>query len=119
MKIVRVVLSFLLLATFAGVAGADDWPTRRLRIVVPFPAGGSGDVQVRIVADELAKALGQPVIVENKPGASGGLAAVDVAHAPPDGYTLMVGSVGNARDQCQPLFQAPIRSGQGFRAAHA
>ena len=94
MKIVRVVLTFLLLATFAGMAGADDWPTRRLRIVVPFPAGGSGDVQVRIVADELAKVLGQPVMVENKPGASGGLAAVDVAHAPPDGHTLMVGSVG-------------------------
>jgi tripartite-type tricarboxylate transporter receptor subunit TctC len=94
MRIVRLVLSFLLLATFAGAAGADDWPTRRLRIVVPFPAGGSGDVQVRIVADELAKALGQPVIVENKPGASGGLAAVDVVHAPADGYTLMVGSVG-------------------------
>jgi tripartite-type tricarboxylate transporter receptor subunit TctC len=94
MKIVRVVLTFLLLATFAGMAGADDWPTRGLRIVVPFPAGGSGDVQVRIVADELAKVLGQPVMVENKPGASGGLAAVDVAHAPPDGYTLMVGSVG-------------------------
>jgi tripartite-type tricarboxylate transporter receptor subunit TctC len=94
MKIVRVVLTFLLLATFAGMAAADDWPTRRLRIVVPFPAGGSGDVQVRIVADELAKVLGQPVMVENKPGASGGLAAVDVAHAPPDGHTLMVGSVG-------------------------
>jgi tripartite-type tricarboxylate transporter receptor subunit TctC len=94
MKLVRVVLSFLVLATFAGVADAEDWPTRRLRIVVPFPAGGSADVQVRIVADELAKALRQPVIVENKPGASGGLAAVDVAHAPPDGHTLMVGSVG-------------------------
>jgi tripartite-type tricarboxylate transporter receptor subunit TctC len=94
MKIIRVVLSVLLLATFAGGAAAEDWPTRRLRIVVPFPAGGSGDVQVRIVADELAKALGQPVIVENKPGASGALAAVDVAHAPPDGYTLIVGSVG-------------------------
>jgi len=94
MKIVRVVLSFLLLATFAGMADAEDWPTRRLRIVVPFPAGGSADVQVRIVADELAKALRQTVIVENKPGASGGLAAVDVAHAPPDGYTLMVGTVG-------------------------
>jgi tripartite-type tricarboxylate transporter receptor subunit TctC len=51
-------------------------------------------VQVRIVADELAKVLGQPVIVENKPGASGGLAAMDVARAPPDGHTLMVGSVG-------------------------
>jgi tripartite-type tricarboxylate transporter receptor subunit TctC len=59
--------------------------------------GGSGDVQLRIVADELAKALGQPVIVENKPGASGGIAAVDVAQAPPDGYTLMFGSVGRTR----------------------
>lgn len=68
MKIVRVLLSFLLLAASAGAAAAEDWPTRRLRIVVPFPAGGSGDVQVRIVGDELAKALGQPVIVENKPG---------------------------------------------------
>jgi tripartite-type tricarboxylate transporter receptor subunit TctC len=55
MKIVGVVLTSLLLATFAGVAGAEDWPMRRLRIVVPFPAGGSGDVQVRIVADELAR----------------------------------------------------------------
>ena len=118
MKIVQVVLSLLLLATFTGAAGAEDWPTRRLRIVVPFPAGGSGDVQVRIVADELAKVLGQPVIVENKPGASGGLAAVDVAHAPPDGYTLMLGSVGT-HHQCQPLFEAPIRSRQGFCAAHA
>ena len=94
MKIVRTALSFLLLAALTSVAGAEDWPTRRLRVVVPFPAGGSGDVQVRVVADELAKALGQPVIVENKPGGSGGIAAVDVAHAPPDGYTLMVGSVG-------------------------
>jgi tripartite-type tricarboxylate transporter receptor subunit TctC len=94
MTLVRIILSFLLLATFAGAASAEEWPTHRLRIVVPFPAGGSGDVQVRIVADELAKVLGQPVIVENKPGASGGLAAMDVAHAPPDGHTLMVGSVG-------------------------
>ena len=94
MKIVRVVLSFLLLAASAAVAAAEDWPTRRLRIVVPFPAGGSGDVKVRIVADELAKGLGQPVVVENKPGGSGAVAALDVAHAPPDGYTLMFGSVG-------------------------
>ena len=58
MKIIRVVLTLLLLVAFGGAAGAQDWPIRRLRIVVPFPAGGSGDVQVRIVADELAKALG-------------------------------------------------------------
>lgn len=94
MRIARLALSLLLLAVSLDVASAQDWPTRRLRIVVPFPAGGSGDVQVRIVADELAKALGQPVVVENKPGGGGAPAAVDVAHASPDGYTLMVGSVG-------------------------
>jgi tripartite-type tricarboxylate transporter receptor subunit TctC len=94
MRIVRMALAFLLLAALTSVAGAEDWPTRRLRIVVPFPAGGSGDLQVRVVAEELAKALRQPVIVENKPGGGGGIAAADVAHAPRDGYTLMVGSVG-------------------------
>jgi tripartite-type tricarboxylate transporter receptor subunit TctC len=90
----RIVISLVLLSAFAVAASAQDWPTRRLRILVPFPAGGSGDIQVRIVADELAKALGQPVIVENKPGASGNIAAVEAARAPADGYTLMLGSVG-------------------------
>lgn len=94
MKIVCTFLWLVLLVGLANPARADDWPTHRLRIVVPFPAGDSGDVQIRIVADELSKALGQPVIVENKAGASGGIAAVDVAHAAPDGYTLLVGSVG-------------------------
>jgi tripartite-type tricarboxylate transporter receptor subunit TctC len=94
MKFTRLMISLALLAILATTADAQEWPTRRLRILVPFPAGGSGDVQVRIVADELAKALGQPVIVENKPGASGAIASVEVAHAPADGYTLLLGSVG-------------------------
>jgi tripartite-type tricarboxylate transporter receptor subunit TctC len=94
MNAARVMFSLLLVTVWTTVASCDDWPTQRLRIVVPFPAGGSGDVQVRVVADELAKALGQPVVVENKPGGSGGIAAVDVAHARPDGHTLLVGSVG-------------------------
>ena len=119
MKIVRTVVAFLLLAALTSVTGAEDWPTRRLRIVVPFPAGGSGDLQVRVVADELAKALGQPVIVENKPGGSGAVAAVDVAHAPRDGYTLMVGSVGTHAINVSLYSKLPIRSGQGFHAADA
>ena len=93
MKIVRVVLHSCCWQRLrrGGCRGLAHAHASHCRAV---PAGGSGDVQVRIVADELAKVLGQPVIVENKPGASGGLAAVEVAHAPPDGYTLMVGSVG-------------------------
>jgi tripartite-type tricarboxylate transporter receptor subunit TctC len=96
MKFLRIAISLIVAAAaLASVpANAQDWPAHRLRIVVPFPAGGSGDVQVRIVADELSKALGQPVVVENKPGGSGAVAAIDVAHAPADGYTLLVGSVG-------------------------
>jgi tripartite-type tricarboxylate transporter receptor subunit TctC len=94
MNRLRIVISLLLLSAFTVAASAQDWPTRRLRILVPFPAGGSGDIQVRIVADELAKVLGQPIIVENKPGASGNIAAAEAARAPADGYTLLLGSVG-------------------------
>lgn len=94
MKRLRVLAALALVAILSVAASAQDWPTRNLRIVVPFPAGGSGDTQVRIVADELAKALGQPVIVENKSGGSGNIGAVDVARSPADGYSLLVGSVG-------------------------
>jgi tripartite-type tricarboxylate transporter receptor subunit TctC len=76
------------------VAAAQEWPTRTIRVVVPFPAGGSADVQTRIIADELQKAVGQNVIVENKPGANGNIGASDVARAAPDGHTLFVGSAG-------------------------
>jgi tripartite-type tricarboxylate transporter receptor subunit TctC len=78
------------LAALVGQACAQDWPTRPLRIVVPFPAGGSADVQSRVIADELAKALGQPVLVDNKPGAGGNIGAAEAARAQPDGYTLFM-----------------------------
>lgn len=94
MKLFRVAALLLLAAILTSAASAQDWPTRNLRVLVPFPAGGSGDIQVRIVADELSKALGQPVIVENKAGGSGAIASVEVARSPADGYTLLVGSVG-------------------------
>jgi tripartite-type tricarboxylate transporter receptor subunit TctC len=76
----------------ATMARADDWPTHSLRILVPFPAGGSSDTQARVLADELSKKLGKPVVVENKPGAGGNLAAAEAAHAAPDGYTLYMGT---------------------------
>src|SRR5690348_13546998 len=73
---------------------AQDWPNRPLRIVVPFPAGGSADQSARLLAEGLRLALGHPVIVENKPGASGNLAAAEVARSEPDGYTIFVGTTG-------------------------
>ncbi len=80
-----------LAAVLAGVpsaARAAAWPERPIHLIVPFPAGSSSDIVARVVAHALGEKLGQTVVVENRPGASGEIAAEYVAHATPDGYTL-------------------------------
>lgn len=79
--------------SFASGAQAQSYPTRPVNLVVPFPAGGTTDVLARALGQELAKSLGQPVVVENKPGAGSTLGADYVAKAAPDGYTLLMGAV--------------------------
>jgi tripartite-type tricarboxylate transporter receptor subunit TctC len=86
MKQLLIALS-MALASSVGVA-AETWPAKPVRIIVPFPPGSSPDLIARMLADKLAQALGQPVIVENKPGAGGNLGTGLVAKAEPDGYTL-------------------------------
>jgi tripartite-type tricarboxylate transporter receptor subunit TctC len=71
-------------------AHAQQWPTKPLRIIVPFPAGQSTDILARVTAEQLGKALGQQVIVENRPGAAGSIGADVAAKAAPDGYTLLM-----------------------------
>jgi tripartite-type tricarboxylate transporter receptor subunit TctC len=78
-----------LIATLPAGLHAQDFPTRPVKIVVPFPAGGTADVMPRIVADWLSRKWGQPVIIENKPGAAGNIGAEVVANSEPDGYTLL------------------------------
>jgi tripartite-type tricarboxylate transporter receptor subunit TctC len=80
---------FALLLCFAVNANAQDWPAKPVRIIVPFPAGGSADLMPRAVAEKLAEKWGQPVIVDNRPGAAGNIGADAVFRAEPDGYTLL------------------------------
>jgi len=80
-----------ILAALTGVAQAQPaWPSRPVRFIVPLPPGGSNDLITRVMAERLQGPLGQPVVVENKPGASGLIATEYVAHQPADGYTLLL-----------------------------
>jgi tripartite-type tricarboxylate transporter receptor subunit TctC len=88
----------LALTALIGAAGADDYPSRSIRLIIPFPPGGSNDVVGRIIANQLGQKLGQQVFVDNRAGA-GGVVGTDVAaKATPDGYTLLVISVAHAVD---------------------
>ena len=79
----------------APARAQDNWPTKPVRLVVPFGPGGSGDIVARIVAHELEKAAGQPFIVDNKPGATAMVGTAIVKQAPTDGYTLLHGSTSS------------------------
>jgi tripartite-type tricarboxylate transporter receptor subunit TctC len=81
------------LCAFAALAGAQAWPAKPIKYIVPFAPGGTTDILGRTIADKLAIALGQPVVVENKPGAGGGVGAEFTAKQPADGYTIMGGTI--------------------------
>jgi tripartite-type tricarboxylate transporter receptor subunit TctC len=83
------ILFCLLLSLASFSLPAQEWPQRTVRIIVPFPAGGSADLLPRIVGEKLAEKWGQPVVVENRPGAAGNIGATAVYQAEPDGYTLL------------------------------
>jgi tripartite-type tricarboxylate transporter receptor subunit TctC len=80
------------MALIAGAAQAQNYPNRPIRLVVPWPAGGGVDTAARIISQPLGERLGQPIVIENKPGAGGNIGTAVVAQEKPDGYTLLQGS---------------------------
>jgi tripartite-type tricarboxylate transporter receptor subunit TctC len=90
----RRLTAFLALSVFAGFALAQAYPSRPVRLIVPFPVGSTPDIVGRTLGGKLAEAWGQPVVVENKPGAGGNIGTAEVARALRDGYTLLIGSNG-------------------------
>lgn len=92
----RVLLTFAFAIFALQVIQADTWPSRPITLLVGFGVGGGGDATTRLFADFLSKELGQPVIVENRAGGGGVVAAVAVSKAAPDGYTILVQAVGPA-----------------------
>src|SRR5262245_970343 len=88
--------AFLAIAALA-LAGAAlaQYPNKTIKVIVPYPAGGTSDILARAVGQKLQEQWGQPVIVENKPGATGNIGADLVAKSPPDGYTLLLADIGS------------------------
>jgi tripartite-type tricarboxylate transporter receptor subunit TctC len=92
LKLQRIFLAALL-ALSAAAAGAQTYPSKPIRLVVPFPAGGSLDVVARAIGQKLSEAWGQPIVVDNRPGAGGNIGADLVAKSRPDGYTILEGAL--------------------------
>jgi tripartite-type tricarboxylate transporter receptor subunit TctC len=99
---------------FATPAAAQTYPTKPVRLIVPFPAGGIADVFGRIIGAKLSEAWGQPVLVENRAGAGGNIGADVVAKAPADGYTLLMGSIGTQAVNVSLFRNMPYDSAKDF-----
>ena len=95
MRMLRMALVLCAGMAPAPAVAAEAWPTRPIKLVVPFSAAGTADLLARLVADRLGPVLGQPVVVEHRPAAGGIVGQEQVARASPDGYTLVVSSLGS------------------------
>ena len=97
MKAMRILLAVCAIAGLAAAAGAQaqSYPAKSVRVVVPWPPGGTSDILARIAAEKFQQLLGQPFVVDNRPGATGIIGSAEVAKAAPDGYTLKLANIGS------------------------
>jgi len=93
-RMVMLCLGSLLISASVPVVAQSNYPNKPIRLIVPFAPGGVTDTSGRLIADQLSRRIGQTIVVENKPGASGNIGAAMVANAEPDGYTLVLGFDG-------------------------
>jgi tripartite-type tricarboxylate transporter receptor subunit TctC len=118
MKIALVLLSAVVAILSPPLSAQVPYPEHVIRLIVPFPPGGPADALARLAGDEITRALGQPVVVENKPGAGGNIGMEQGAKAPPDGYTLTLAPTGNLTVAPHLYAKLPARSRQGLRTDH-
>ena len=113
MKIItHIALALGLTLGSSGLALAQDWPSKPIKLVSPFPAGGSNDIATRVIGEHLATRLKQPVVVENRPGANTRIASAQIAKADPDGYTLLISAtapMGSAAHLMKNLPYSPLK----------
>jgi tripartite-type tricarboxylate transporter receptor subunit TctC len=93
--VIRRSAAAIALLAAAGLAAAQAWPTKPIKVIVPYPPGGTSDILARALGPGMQAALGQPWIVENKPGATGNVGADFVAKSPPDGHTILLADIGS------------------------
>jgi tripartite-type tricarboxylate transporter receptor subunit TctC len=116
-EMLRTAVALFLAAIFAYTttsAHAQSYPTRPVRIIVPYPAGGTSDILARSIGQKLSESMGQPFVVENKPGANGNVGAEIVAKAAPDGYTLLLADIGSLAISPSVYPQLPFDPAKDF-----
>ena len=104
----------MMLAMAGGVAAQDNYPSRSVKMVVVQPPGNSADLVARMISERLSRALGQPVVVENRPGASGAIGMAALASAPADGYTIGIGGIGQLALNPTLYAKLPYDAQNGF-----